>query len=111
MEEFKRRMRLRWFFKDRRTKKEHSKNEFKLKSNWNPPKADPLLKSCLSILEKKVLSIAPEFKSYPNLSPSELSAFKFLKSDFILVIKEVDKGSAVVVWDRRGLYYGSCPTT
>ena len=59
-----------------------------------------MLESYLSLVEKRVLSVSAEGKSYPNLSHSELSALKFLKSDFGLVIKEVGKGSALVVWDR-----------
>ena len=48
------------------------------------------------------MSISPESKSYPNLSPSKLSALTLSKSDYNLVIKEADKGWAVVVWDKGG---------
>ena len=99
MEEFKQRMRLRWYFKDKKNEI-NDYNKFKPKSSWNPPKDDPLLESYLSLLEKKVLSLSPESKSFPNLSSSELYALKSFKSDYNVVIKEADKGSAVVVWDR-----------
>ena len=86
MEEFKRRTRLRWYFKDKETNDIKNYNKFKPKSSWNPPKDDPLLESYLSLLEWKMLSLSPEGKSFPNLSSSELSALK--------------RGSAVVVWGR-----------
>ena len=46
------------------------------------------------------MSISPEGKNLSNLSPSEKLSLKQLKSDRNIVIKEADKGSAVVVWDR-----------
>ena len=69
---------------------------------WNPPKGDPLIESYISFAEKKVLTVAAYGKSNPNLSPSELSPPKILKSGFSLIIKEVYKWSAIVVWDRGG---------
>ena len=99
IEDFKRRIRIRWFFKDR-TNDATAINKFKLKSSWNRPKGGPLLESYLSLVEKRVLSVSAEGKSYPNLSHSELSALKFLKSDVGLVIREADMGSALVLLDR-----------
>ena len=37
---------------------------------------------------------------FPNLPLEEREAFRILKSDRSIVIKEADKGSAVVVWDK-----------
>ena len=99
IDDFKLRNRLRRSFKHR-TNDGTEINKFKVKSSWNPPKDDPLLESYLSLVEKSVLSVSAEGKSYPNLSHSELSALKCVKSDFGLVSKEADKGSAVVAWDR-----------
>ena len=78
IQDFKHRLKLRWFFKDR-TNDTTEINKFKVKSSWNPTKGDPLLDSYLSLVEKRVLSILAEGKSYPNLSHSELSALKFFK--------------------------------
>ena len=47
-----------------------------------------------------MLSITTDGKYYSNLSSSELSALNNFKCDRNIVIKEADKGSAVVVWDR-----------
>ena len=47
-----------------------------------------------------MLAVSPEGKNFPNLSFEEREAFRILKSDRSIVIKEADKGSAVVVWDK-----------
>ena len=46
------------------------------------------------------MSVSPEGKNFSNLSSSEQFPLQQLKSDRNIVIKEADKGSAVVVWDR-----------
>eukprot|EP00795_Rhopilema_esculentum_P015680 gene15680-biopygen5110 len=48
----------------------------------------------------EVLSVQAEGKYHSNLSSSELTALNNLKCDRNIVIKEADKGSAVVVLDR-----------
>ena len=48
-----------------------------------------------------MLSVSPEVKNFSHLSPSERVSLNNLKCDRDIVIKEADKGSAVVVWDRR----------
>ena len=99
LDAFKRRMRLRWFFRNRE-KEDNNLDDFKFrcKSSRNPPNNDPLLETFLSQLEKEVLSESLEGKTHSNLSPSELSALNNLKSDKNIIIKEAGKGSAVVVW-------------
>ena len=77
---FKRRMRLRWFFRDSESNPLDIKiSKFRCKSSWNPPTSDPLLESFLSQLEKEVLSITTDGKYYSNLSSSELSALNNFK--------------------------------
>ena len=102
LEAFKRRMRLRWHSKDNEDSisEDNNENKFRIKSSWQPPKDDPVLENYLSLLEKEVMSVSPEGKNFSNLSPSEQLSLKQLKSDRNIVIKEADKGSAVVVWDR-----------
>ena len=46
------------------------------------------------------MSVSPEGKNFSNLSHSEQLSLKQLKCDRNIVIKEADKGSAAVVWDR-----------
>ena len=40
-------------------------------------------------------------QNFSNLTREEISALNGLKSDRTIVIKEADKGSGVVVWDRE----------
>ena len=47
-----------------------------------------------------MLAVSPESKNFPNLHSEKREALRELKSDRSIVIKEADKGSAVVVWDR-----------
>ena len=101
LEAYKRRMRLRWHFRNNEEDYVPDENvNFKPKSTWQPPKDDPVLENYLSLLEKEVMSVSPEGKNFSNLSSSEQLSLKQLKSDGSIVIKEADKGSAVVVWDR-----------
>ena len=101
IEDFKRRMRLRWHFRNNEDDSfTYDDNHFRIKSTWQPPKDDPILENYFSLLEREVLSASPEGKNFSNLSPSEQLSLKQLKCDRNIVIKEADKGSAVVVWDR-----------
>jgi glutamine amidotransferase-like uncharacterized protein len=40
-------------------------------------------------------------RNYSNLSVEEIKALKDLKNYRDIIIKEADKGSAVLVWDRK----------
>ena len=100
LQAYKRRMRLKWFFRNEEDDSIVDENKFRIKSTWQPPKDNPVLENYLSLLEKEVMSVSPEGKSFSNLSSSEQFSLQQLKSDRNIVIKEADKGSAVVVWDR-----------
>ncbi len=47
------------------------------------------------------MSVSPEGRNFSNLLFGEMQALGELKSDRRIEIKEADKGSAVVVWDRE----------
>ena len=71
------------------------------KSNFNPKGADASIEVYLSCLEDKLLNMADSFTpTFNNLTREERLALETLRNDTTLVIKEADKGSAVVVWDR-----------
>ena len=53
----------------------------------------------LSRLEEEILSLDEKI-SYPNLTKGGRNALYLLHDDPSIIIKEADKGSAVVVWDR-----------
>ena len=106
-------MRLKWHFRDKSNDNSSIGNgnknnnsyeygpSFYIKSGWNPPRADPILESSLSLLEKETMSIAPQSRNFSNLSIGERSALYDLKSDKTIVFKEADKGSPMAVWDRE----------
>ena len=53
----------------------------------------------LSRLEEEILSLYGKI-SYSNLTKGEGNALYLLRDDPPIIIKEADKGSTVVVWDR-----------
>ena len=52
-------------------------------------------------LEEKLLKIEVPKDKFNNLTKGEWDALYNLNTDKAIVIKGVDKGSAVVVWDRE----------
>ena len=99
LEVFGRKLRLKWHFKD---KDNFSPlDPFVEKSKFSP-KGDAMIEVYMSCLEEKILNMADNFKpSYNNLTREERTALNDLRDDYSIVIKEADKGSAVVVWDRE----------
>ena len=53
----------------------------------------------MSSLKEKLMKIEIPKGKYNNLSSKERQALYYLKNDKNIVIKGVDKGSAVLVWD------------
>ena len=86
-----------WHF--RNDHREFDVNPFKKKSKFNP-KWDAAIEMYLSRLEEEILSL-DEKVSYSNLTKGERNALYLLRDDPSIIIKEADKGSAVVVWDRE----------
>ena len=109
LDSFARRMRFKWHFKDNvddsldvgLTENGNKTNKFSKKSSWKPLNNDTISEAILSQLEKEVLSLSTEGRTFPYLFPNELTSLRTLKSDRNVVINEADKGSAVVVWDRE----------
>ena len=113
--EFKRKMRLKWYFRDNNdntngvigsnyannSNDNNNDPSFYIKSGWNPLRADPILESNVSLLEKEALPIRLEGSNFRNLSTGERQVLYELRSYKNIVIKEADKGSAVVVWRRE----------
>ena len=100
LEVFGRKLRLKWHFRN-------EKNSYTIpdpfveKSKFNP-RSDAMIEVYLSCLEDKILNMADSFSpTYNNLTREERSALNSLRDDTSIVIKEADKGSAVVVWDRE----------
>ena len=98
LEVFGRKLRLKWHF---RNEPNFTRTDpFVEKSKFNP-KGDASIEVYLSCLEDKIMGMADSFNpTYNNLTREERSALRNLREDTSVVIKEADKGSAVVVWDR-----------
>ncbi|KAJ8031266.1 Deleted in malignant brain tumors 1 protein [Holothuria leucospilota] len=74
--------------------------KFRAKSTWTPPaNRDKYLDSFISVVTSEIMS-APEHKAFGNLSSDEHRAMRDLKYNFNVVIRQADKGSAVVIMDR-----------
>ena len=97
IEVYGRKLRLMWHF--RNDHREFDVNPFKKKSKFNP-KGDAAIEMYLSRLEEEILSLDGKI-SYSNLTKGERNALYLLRDDPSIIIKEADKGSAVVVWDRE----------
>ena len=97
IEVYGRKLRLMWHF--RNDHREFDVNPFKKKSKFNR-KRDAALEMYLSRLEEEILSLDGEI-SYSNLTKGERNALYLLRDDPSIIIKEADKGSVVVVWERE----------
>ena len=74
---------------------------FRPKSKFNPSKTDAAIELYLCHIEEKLLSCTEiKYSSY-NLTREEQQAMYNFKNDRTIVIKEADKGSAVVIWDKK----------
>ena len=99
LENFGRRLRLKWYFKENEDFSEVP--AFRPKSKFNPRNKDVAIEVFLSKLEDELMKTSPEGCNYSNLTREEKVALNNLRSDHTIIIKEADKGSGVVVWDRE----------
>ena len=86
-----------WHF--RNDERELSYDSFKKKSKFDPKRKDAAIELYLSRLEEEI-SLLDYNVGYSNLTKGERDAIYSLKNDSSILIKEADKASAVVVWDR-----------
>ena len=99
MGNFGRKIRLRWYFRDSEDFSEVP--VFRPRSKFNPSHKDVAIEVYLSKLEDELMKLLVDGKNFSNLTKEELLALNSLKSDRSTVIKEADKGSGVVLWDRE----------
>ena len=100
-EEFCRRMRLKWHFRNESTPYFKETPVFTPKSTWKPSKGHPNLEVFLSQIEKDLFELAETSFGYSNFSKEEWQVLRALANDRSIVIKKADKGSCVVIWDRN----------
>ena len=83
----------------RNSRRKASKHPFKPKSQWMPPKAsNPKLEDYI----EATMAEEPELRTpKPNLSKKEARILQELSKNRDIAIKKADKGSCIVVQDRR----------
>ena len=99
-DEFCRRMRIKWHFRNQPTQDFSDKPAFSAKSTWNPPKGYPNIEVLLSQIEHELFQISDKCLPYSNLTKEQWLAVRSLADNRSIVIKKADKGSCIVVWDR-----------
>ena len=67
----------------------------------NPPKSDVAIELYSSQLEEKLLNLGPIKHKYNNLTRKERKALYDLRNDNSIIIKEADKASVKVIWDKE----------
>ena len=98
--EFARKIRCKWFFRNEPTENFSEAPAFRVELNSNPPKGQPAIEIFLSKLETEIFSVLPGTPLDYNLSKEEWLAMRGLAEDQNIIIKLADKGSCVVVWDQ-----------
>ena len=102
LKEFGRKIKCKYHFLSNPKEQERHKFErFKEKWSWCPVVEDLSVNLYLKSLEEQVIAIEGEEKNYSNLSKEEQLALKTLKNSSDIVIKEADKGGAIVIWGRE----------
>ena len=96
-EEFCRKMRLKWHFRNETTPGFSTTPAFNHKSTWKPPTGSPSLELFLSQVEKDLFEIIKTTLGYSNFSKEEWQSLRSLADDRNIVIKKADKVSYVVV--------------
>ena len=92
-DDFNRKMRCNWYFRNGPSKNVGSIPAFKLKSFWKPPASHPGVELCLSKLEGELFSFLTVRSQSYNLSKEEWQTVRNLAEDHLIIIKPDDKGS------------------
>ena len=96
LEVFRRKLRLIWHFQNDERIFDCNK-KFWPKSRFNPKNKDVIIETYLTSLEDKLLDIDIPKHKFNNLNKEERKALYSLKNDNIIIIKDADKGSGVVL--------------
>ena len=100
-EEFCRRMRTKWHFRNGTTSDFSNITAFALKFAWKPPEGHLNLEVFLSQVEPDLFKAIERPLGYSNFSKEEWDAIRSLDADRNILIKRADKRSCVVIWDRN----------
>ena len=99
LKDFGRRLRLKWYFREEEGFPYAP--SFRPKSKFNPRHKDEAIEAFLSMLEGEIMKLSANGCNFSNLGTDGRAALRNLKADHSIVIKEADKGSEVVVWDKE----------
>ena len=102
--EFCRRMRIKWHFRNEPSESFSNIPAFRSKLSWKPPTGHPKLEVFLSSVKKELFEVIGTSLRYSNLSTEEWKATRSLADDRTIVLNKADKGSAVVVREKKWLY-------
>ena len=72
-----------------------------LNLTFNPRMKDTVIETYLICLEERLLDFEIPSKRFNNLTKDERNAMYSLKDDKSIIIKNADKGVAVIAWDRE----------
>ena len=99
--EFSRKMRCKWYFRDGSLNDFSEILAFKPNSTWKPPVGDSSVELFLRKIEHELFSFLSGKPQSYNLTKEEWQASINYKEDRSILIKPADKGSFVVVLDRE----------
>ena len=100
-------MRIKWHFCNEPRLDVSEKPSFHTKASWNPPKGDTHLEVFLGKVEEELFNVIERPVRHSNLSQEEWKAIRSLADDRNIVIKKVDQGSCVNIWDRNDYIPGA----
>ena len=87
-----------WYYSNE--EREITINPLKQKSKLNTKRKDAAIEIYLNRLEEEIFSLDKKL-SYSNLKKEERQTIHSLRDDTSIIIKEAEKGSGIVVWDRE----------
>ena len=99
-EDFCRRMRTKWYFRNEPTSEFSETPAFSPESTWKPPMSHPNVEVFLNQIEQEIFKEVQSPLGYLNLFKEELRAVRSLANDRNIVIKKAEKVSYVVICDR-----------
>ena len=76
-------------------------DRFRPKSAFNPRNEEVIIQTYLSCLQEGWLGIKIASKKFINLTMEEQEALYSLQNDPSIIVKYVDTGSVVFVWDKE----------
>ena len=98
-DDFRRKMRCRWYFRNEPSDNFNEVPAFKLKSLWKPPAGHPCVNLILSRLEENFFSFLPGIPETYNLCNKELQTMLNLAGGCSIIIEPANKSFCVVIWE------------